>query len=399
MDRNKIFYACSGTADLIKSYKHWEKGEHDPHEVSITFSGQILEYCKASNSKVFMVSPHANGDSFRDDDAVIEHRPKPKVPFVGSGLSYHLGEFSYGFILLWKALRFRSDIALVDSGATYYFMLFLFRAFGIKVVPILHNTLWPAGFPPQKLAGRVIQWCDKWFFRYGANAILGVSKECGNQTLSLCGPGVENKIVQFRAQFHQSYFGNIAPPPPYERRPFKIMFIGRVEVFKGVFDILRMAKQLENKHPGEFKWVICGSGPALADLQLAAEEQELKGVVDIPGWVDLEELIEIYRACHLSIVPTTDGFSEGLAMTAAESALSGRPVITSGVVPAAGEMPTASYKAITNDIDSFVEGIEKIATDKEVYEQMRLACREESLQFLDRSQGLTAILHQVLSRI
>ncbi len=398
MNRNKIFYACSGTADLIKSYKHWEKGEHDPHEVSITFSGQILEYCKASNSKIFMVSPHANGDSFRDDDAVIEHRPKLKVPFVGSGLSYHLGEFSYGFILLWKALRFRSDIALVDSGATYYFMLFLFRAFGIKVIPILHNTLWPAGFPPRKLSGRVIQWCDRWFFRYGANAILSVSKECEKQVLELCGRKVEKKLVQFRAQFHKAYFDNISLPPAHEQRPFKVMFIGRVEVFKGVLDILDMAAQLNEKHPNEYEWVICGTGPALAALQAKARQKGLTDIVNIPGWVELEELIELYRDCHISIVPTTDGFNEGLAMTAAESALSGRPVIASGVVPAAGEMPTACYKAITNDINSFVEGIEKIASDKGLYEQMKLACGKESLQFLDRTKGLTAMLHQVLPK-
>lgn len=399
MAKNKVFYACSGTANLISSYKHWEEGEHDPHEVSITFSGQILEYCKESNSKIYMTSPHANGESLSDENVVIEHRPKPKFPFVGSGLSYHLGELAYGFVLLWKALRFRSDIALVDSGATYYFMLFLFRAFGIKVIPVLHNTLWPAGFPPRKLSGRVIQWCDKWFFRYGANAILSVSKECENQVLQLCGAGVTDKLVQFRAQFHQSYFDNISLPPAHEQRPFKVMFIGRVEVFKGVLDILDMAEQLNEKRPNEYEWVICGTGPVLAELQAKAQERGLTEIVNIPGWVELEELVEIYRECHISIVPTTDGFNEGLAMTAAESVLSGRPVIASSVVPAVGEMPRACYKAAANDINSFVEGIEKIASDKKLYEKMRLACPEESLQFLDRSQGLTAMLHQVLPRI
>jgi glycogen(starch) synthase len=399
MAKNKIFYACSGAADLINSYQHWKNGEHDPHEVSITFSGQILEYCKESNSEIYMISPHTNGASWRDGDVVIEHRPKPKTPFVGSGLSYHLGEFIYGFILLWKALRFRSNIALIDSGATYYFMLFLFRAFGIKVIPILHNTLWPAGFSPSKLSGRVILWCDRWFFCYGANAVLSVSKECEEQVLQLCGSMVDEKLVQFRAQFHKEYFDNIALPPVHEQRPFKIMFIGRIEVFKGVLDILGMAKQLDNKYPNQFQWVICGTGPALAALQAKAEDESLTEIVNIAGWVELEQLIELYRDCHISIVPTTDGFNEGLAMTAAESVLSGRPFIASGVVPAAGEMKTACYKAITNDINSFVEGIEKMAMDKDFYEKMRLACPEESLQFLDRRKGLTAMLHQVLSKL
>jgi glycogen(starch) synthase len=399
MMESKIFYACSGPADLINSYKHWEKGEHDPHEVSITFSGQILQYCRDSNSKIYMISPHANGENYRAGNTAIEHRKKSKFPFVNPGISYHLGEFSYGFVLLWKALRFRTDVALVDSGTTYYFMLFFFRAFGIKVIPILHNTLWPAGFPPRKLSGRVIQWCDKWFFRYGANAILGVSKECGKQVVELCGSEVGKKILQFRAQFHKEYFDSIAIPPDHGQGPFKVMFIGRIEVFKGVLDILEMAEKLNNKHPGEYQWVICGRGPALDALRVKAKEKGLTDIVNIPGWVGLEQLKELYRDCHISIVPTTDGFNEGLAMTAAESVLSGRPVIASGVVPALGEMETACYKATTNDVNSFVNGIEKIASDRDLYEKMRLACESESLQFLDRSQGLTAILHRVLPQI
>ncbi len=396
MSNNRLFYACGGNADLISSYKHWKEGIHDPHEVSITFSGQTLDYCKESSSKIYMLSPRANAEVFTDDDMVIEHKVKPTFAFLGSGLSYHLGEVGYGFMMLGRALRFKADIALIDSGATHYFMLFLFRLFGIKVVSILHNTLWPSGFPPRKPADRIVKWCDKWFFRYGANAITGVSKECETQLVQLCGPAVAKKYVPFRAQFHKSYFDNIAQPPAHEQRPFKIMFIGRVAVFKGVFDILKMAERLEQKHPGQFEWVICGTGPALADLQAKAKEMNLNDVVTIPGWVALEELIEHYRDCHISIIPTTDGFNEGLAMTAAESVLSGRPFIASGVVPALGEMPTASYQAQTNNIDSFAEGIEKMAFDKSFYEQLRLACPEESKQFLNRELGLTAKLHQLL---
>lgn len=398
MSKDKIFYACSGAADLISSYKHWKNGEHDPHEVSITFSGQTLDFCKEIGAHIYMTSPRADGGAYSDEAVTIEHKPKPKFSFLRPGVSYYLSEFIYGFVLLWRAIRLRANVALIDSGATYYFMLFLFRAFGIKVIPILHNTLWPSGFPPQKKQDRVIQWLDKWFFRYGANAILGVSKECEIQLVELCGSAVSDKYVPFRAQFHKSYFDHIAPPPVYGQRPFKIMFIGRVEVFKGVFDILKMAEQLEKRHPGHFKWVICGTGPALESLQAKAVDMSLTDLVDIPGWVDLEQLIEIYRDCHMSIVPTTDGFNEGLAMTAAESALTGRPVITSGVVPAAGEMETACYKARTNDIDSFVDGIEKIAFDEDLYQTMRQACHDESLQFLDRAQGLTAMLHVALAK-
>lgn len=396
MSVNKLFYACGGNADLISSYRHWKDGIHDPHEVSITFSGQTLDYCRDAGAVIYMLSPRDGDEIYQDDGMVIEHKAKPTFAFLGSALSYHLGEVIYGFMMLWRALRFRADVALVDSGATHYFMLFLFRLFGIKVVSILHNTLWPSGFPPKKWPDRVIKWCDKWFFRYGANAITGVSKECEIQLVQLCGQSVAKKYMPFRAQFNKAYFDLIAPPPEHEQRPFKTLFIGRVAEFKGVFDILKMADCLKQKHPGQFEWVICGTGPALVDLQAKATELGLNDVVTIPGWVALEELIEHYRDCHISIIPTTDGFNEGLAMTAAESVLSGRPFIASGVVPAAGEMPTACYQATTNDIDSFVDGIEKMAFDKAFYNTMKAACSEEGKQFLNRELGLTATLHRLI---
>ncbi|OUR65082.1 hypothetical protein A9Q79_03875 [Methylophaga sp. 42_25_T18] len=70
--------------------------------------------------------------------------------------------------------------------------------------------------------------------------------------------------------------------------------------------------------------------------------------------------------------------------------------LTSAVVPALNEMRSACYEAITNNVVSFVEGIEKIATDRDLYESMRLACPTESTQFLDRKKGLTNVLRKAI---
>lgn len=391
----KIFYACSGNADLIRTKRFWEQGLNDPNEVSITFSGQILDYCKDSSSSIYMISQNSTNERHVDVDRniTIAHQAKPSISNLGA-VGFHLGEFVYGLQLLVKALRFRTDIALIDSGATHYFVLFLFRCFGIKVIPVLHNTLWPAGFPIKRPLPRLIQWLDKQFFRYGANAILCVSNECQKQLLILSGEQIASKVFGFRAQFNEAYFDRINPPPLYNQRPFTILFIGRIKKYKGVFDIVVIAERLNKKYPNRFQWIICGTGADLTELKATVEARNLTTTINIMGWVSLDALIDIYNQCHLSIVPTTSGFKEGLAMTVAESVLAGRPVITSAVVPAIGEMKAACYEAVTNNIDSYVMGIEQISSDHALYEAMRLACLTEGRQFLDRSKGLTALLKQ-----
>ena len=62
--------------------------------------------------------------------------------------------------LLRTALWFKADVALIDSGCTHYFVCGLFRLFGIRVIPILHNSLWPNGFPPRKLIPRMVNKLD-----------------------------------------------------------------------------------------------------------------------------------------------------------------------------------------------------------------------------------------------
>ena len=391
--KNKILYTCSGPADLIRTYNHWLQNETDPNEVSITFSGQILDYCSLNNSDLYMISTHSKKDlQQHENNITIEHRKKPNFNFLGS-FGYHLGEFVYCIGLLRTALSFRANIILADSGVTHYFMLFLFRCFGIKVICVLHNTLWPSGFPPKRTIPRIILWLDKFFFKFGANAILGVSDECSIQIKHLAGNKLlDDKIFQFRAQFNKPFFNQIPPAPEFTNKPFTIMFIGRIEEFKGVHDILQIAEVLNTKYPNQFQWIICGTGPDLIKLKESARTKNLMDFVDIKGWISLEELVDVYTISHMAIVPTTNGFKEGLAMTAAEAILAGRPIITSPVVPAMNEMKSACYEAVTNNIDSYVHGIEKIVSDKELYEKMRLSCSIEGEQFLDRQKGLTAIL-------
>ena len=169
----RLFYAATGPANLIASHEAWAAGMQNPTEVSITFSSQVQQFCRDVQARAFFVSTHPDGLRMESRDFTIEHRPKRQR----AGLRYHVEELRYGIGLLNSARRFRANVAVLDSGTTHYFIMSLFRLFGIQVIPVLHNTLWPAGFRPTRRRDRLIHWLDAKFFRNFPLATIAVSPE------------------------------------------------------------------------------------------------------------------------------------------------------------------------------------------------------------------------------
>jgi glycosyltransferase involved in cell wall biosynthesis len=84
------------------------------------------------------------------------------------------------------------------------------------------------------------------------------------------------------------------------------------------------------------------------ELAHQIQERKLGHVVKAEGILSGEEkALETLGWAHAMVVPTTSQFVEGLAMTAAESVLAGRPVVVSSVVPAWEVLGRAAIKAET----------------------------------------------------
>lgn len=390
----RVFYAAAGPADLIAAHHDHVAETHHPSEVSLTFSSQIEEFCADHGASAYFVSVHPDGRRYQDDRITIEHRPKRR----SGGLKYHVEEVRYGLALLRLARRFKADVALLDSGITHYFVMMLFKLSGIPVVPILHNTLWPAGFRPRGPAARVIERLDRPFWRNGPLAVIGVSPECVRQVRELVADP-PYPLLECRAQFAPDYFASIPPAPPHARRPFTVMFIGRIDRIKGVLDIPRMARWVEDHSSGLVRWIICGRGRDQEELAAAVQAERVGEVVELKGWTSLEELRDVYARSHAAIVPTRSSFAEGLAMTAAEAILAGRPLISNPVVPALELLQDAALSGRTDDPASHAAAVLTLAQDEELYERLRGHCAALSEQFYDRRQGLRQTLHLAVDRL
>lgn len=95
-------------------------------------------------------------------------------------------------------------------------------------------------------------------FRPVPLAVIAVAPEGERQVAELSGDH-HKPVVQVRAQFQRQKFADIPAIDP-AAAPFQVMFVGRVEEFKGVLDIPDMARSIEDRTPGLVRWTVCGKG-------------------------------------------------------------------------------------------------------------------------------------------
>jgi glycosyltransferase involved in cell wall biosynthesis len=391
MRRLKIFFAA-GPGDVIQAHRHWMNGEPDPSQMSLTHSGEFADFCRQSGADGYIVSSFGQKQIFRDAEFVIEHRPKPQSR---GGIWYHLSEIRYGIGLFITALRHRAQVAVLQSGSTHNFVMSLFRLAGMQVIPVMHNTLWPCGSPPTGAIRRIIALLDRSFFRFAATAVIAVSPECLRQVDQFTG-GKHCPLYEMKVQFRREYFATIPAVPPHDQQPFRIMFVGRINENKGVFDVLHIASAIQDRAPGRVAWEICGTGPDLDELRKRQREMKLESIVTIHGWTPPTEMKQVIARSHLAIVPTRSDFAEGLAATVIEPVLAGRPVITNPVVPALEVVKPACIEARANDVESCVSAVLNVLGDGNHYRELCNSCPALAEQFYDRRLGFQAVLQAVI---
>jgi glycosyltransferase involved in cell wall biosynthesis len=384
------FFFAAGPGHIIQAHKNWRDGIDDQSQMSITFSSEFEHFCEEKDAIAYLVSSACPAQLYADRRFILEHRPRKTF----SGIKFHASQILYGLGLLKSAVAFRATHAFLQSGSTHYFVMSAFRLAGIKVVPIMHNTLWPSGYPPTTWVSRSILLLDALFFRWFASGTVAVSPECARQVDKITS-GRHGPIRTFTIQFNPTLF-RPERPPLLDGLAFKLLFAGRIEVNKGVFDLLKMMECIEKQMPGRVSLDICGDGPELNLLKEEHQKRQLGRYVTIHGWTNPNDLRRMLLASHVSIVPTRSGFAEGMAMTAIEPILLGRPVITNPVVPALEILRSACIEAKTNDPNSYAEAVLGLVQNPQKYFELQSACYALREQFFNQALSSRMALHGVL---
>jgi glycosyltransferase involved in cell wall biosynthesis len=319
----------------------------------------------------------------------VEHRPKPAG--VG-GWRYHLVQLRWAMRLTWDAIRIRAHVAIISSGACHWFGLALLPLIGVRVVPCLHNALFA---PHRRLSRgqRLELWLTGWFFRRVAAATLSCSRAVSRQVDEVTG-GRHGPVVEYLPIYKRAYFADAADPP--SRPPFRVLFVGRIEPEKGVFELLEIARRFTAGGRTDIEFDLCGAGSALKDVQAKADELKLGQRFRMHGHCARETLRRMYVDAHAVIVPTSGVILEGFNQVVTEAVLASRAVVTSEVCPAVEYLTGAVVLVPPDDVDAYAKALLRLCDDPRYYQSIRASCPAVSEPFYDATNGWRAAVERLL---
>lgn len=311
------------------------------------------------------------------DRCRIENRPMPR----SGGLAYHLGMLRWSLRCVRSIVRFRPDVAVITAGGNYSFVMLLLRLRGIKVIAALHSVLWQP-FARLRRVDRFLLALNRVYYRFGIDAALVASRRTESQLRELR-RDEPLPLELFLPTYSEARFSTV--PSVLEKRPpdpFGVFFAGRIEHNKGVYDLVEVARSLQDVRPGQFRFHMCGEGSETSALRAEIDRLGLADVVIVHGFRTAPEMAEIIRECHATLVPTRSSFEEGFNMVCSESVLFGRPVVTSAVCPALDFIRSSSLEVEPDDIDGYRDALLRLVDDRTTYEALAHGCDIDRQQFL-----------------
>ncbi len=388
----RILYV-DGPGNVAGTFRQWTSGSDDPTEVSRTFSGDVFDLSRDLGLDAYVVSTHPDPQRLQHGSIVVEHRPIPSRH--ASGFAFHLGELRHAAWLIRLALRYRAD-AVIVADQFHWFALWPLHLLGKKLIVMLHCAFWPAGFRNRAAATRRLQALNGRFWRKGIDVTLCVSPEVERQLRAITGP-LTGPVLQVRAQYQRVFFAAIPPPAYRPGQPFRVLFAGRLEREKGVFDLLEIAAHLALASPGAFAFELCGEGSVHEELAREIAACDLAGSFRLLGKLGREAMAQAFGRCHAVLVPTGLDFAEGMNRVAIEGVLAGRPVVTSPAAHAEDVLGDALVLVPVGDIHTYVAALQQLREDPVFYAERCAATRTGTEAFFDGKQGFRAALETALN--
>jgi len=149
----------------------------------------------------------------------------------------------------------------------------------------------------------------------------------------------------------------------------KLLFVGWLEEFKGVFELLRAVKNLHDAGY-EMSLTLAGRGNAEEAAKAFIKEHGLEGVITFAGWVEADSLEILLRENNVFVLPS---WAEGLPNSMIEAMACGLAVVVSdvGIISDFVEDQKHALLVTKKNAQSLEQALKRVIEDPEV--RIRLA--------------------------
>ncbi len=356
MTQKPRLYYAAGPGNVVGTLRHWREGQDDPSQFARTYSGQFFDLAARIGAEALVVSTGGEEDTASAGGITAVNRPLPTDRCRG-GFSFWWGHLVSGYRIWQDCIRFRPHAAVIAEGSTFFLLLLPLRWLGVRFVPTVHCVLrrphrrgWPR---------RMLEAVEIASLRVLASHCLTASREIAAQ--------VRNRVkCGFLPSYRETRFDGIGVPRNDDE--FRLLYVGRIESDKGVFDLLEAFARARVRGGGRtLRLDYCGTGGAEDELARQVRALDLVDSVRLHGHCRFEVLREMLAACHIVMAPTTSRFVEGFNQVIVEGVLAGRPVIATTVCPSARLFRESVRLVAPDDTAAMAEAIESLAGCRQTY--------------------------------
>jgi len=387
--RDRPIYYAAVAGDILGTYFRWKEGKCDERQTAATYSGQFFDLCARAGRRGEASFPSSECKKLVDAQFSIRSRPSAEI---AKGISFYLQQLRRATWLFADVLRSGASDVIVMDGVTALFLLTPLAWLGKRVFLSVHTVLWRDS-SKLRLSQRMTLQLDGVFIRRYCAGCLVASPAIDAQIRRLA-PEADGSIAFFNPTYDRKDFARFAPPDP-GLRPFRLFYAGRIEVEKGVFDLLQSFRALVLAGR-EVHLDYCGDGAALSSLREAVVSAGLSEHVDIHGHLSRPGFLDLLDYAHVVVVPTRSSFPEGLNQVVIEAVLARRPVVTSKICPAVELVAPAVVEAEADDVESYSKAIECLIDHHDLYLAKASATAALREQFFDPETGWAAKAYELI---
>lgn len=388
--RRRILYAVPA-GDPNRNLVHWQRGEDDPSQLVVTYSHLFFDMCDAAGWDGIFYAPYPTPiDISAGPIRLIGRRP---TRFGTGSARFLLGQLRRAAELIATALRQRATDVILADGTTQPFMLWPLAWAGCRIYITTHTVLWPHGHVRRGL-NRWLLKADGAFLRRAGAGILAASPAIADQ-LDLIARHRRPATIIFDPLYRREDFAAFKPAERQPGAPFRLLYAGRVEIAKGMLDLVTIMRDLRAAGR-DVTLDICGSGGAYAALAAAVREAGLADCIHLHGHLDRPEFLPLIERADALIVPTRTEFVEGLNQVVIEAVLARRPVITSAVCPALDIVRAAAIEAMPDDPASYRDAIIRLMDDPALARALHAGSETLRDRFFDPANSWRAAAERLL---
>ena len=344
----------------------------------------IFEPIVRAGNKVFIISSGFIGGADKENINGIQ------ILRVGN-------ETTYPFEV-WKNIRkyekeFLPDIIYEDFNKLPLFMPVLTKK--PKLIQMHH--LWLTSiFRESLFAAAIVVWLGeqtlRFFYRKERFAIVSDSAK---KELKYYGIKDEQIKVIHNGINYDFYVPN--PERDIEKNGKYLLYIGRLQKYKGVLDICEAFAKIAPKYP-DLKLKIAGSGSFRKKLEVWIKKRNLQDKILLLGFISEEEKLRLLQHAFLIVQPS---FKEGWGLTVIEANACGVPVVANNAPGLCDSVSNGKTGLLYKfgDVDDAAKKIEEFLQNPQLYAEISANCRAwaEKFKWKTASDETLELLSRVIN--